>query len=660
MRAARHAASFDCEQAETVWQIYVCRDAALAAADIRLHEAWVRVLPQQDQAGRADLLADQRHWQRGLYARCGLDAAPGESETLPPPQVACLQQAWQERTAALLAVPLPAEVHTDNPRQQHPLAAYVAFREAASIEPDLCGPLGETLNGLIARHGALTLEQVPGQRMLASSRVAAQAVATVSLADGRTVSVQTHNSGPYGSYETRATGLLLGGQRLVDETTVPAWMLDLPNAGGSFVGTSSQTGDYASIDVFQLGQRTLVLVNQTWGYYASAARGESPHAALFELGAQGLQRRCLWRTYTTPPVANALRFLPQFKALQEVLDAMAGPDTMKLAPRDRRDAGLLYKQAQWEQLNLPLLGLREAAHYGRWPLLRQRHDEALEAVFAWSERNVACKQLYRRVMPLIPVAHAELVKAFEGGEGMKPAEAQAAADLVLMSAVARAAERIQDPAQARLTLVGASYQPRYAAAPKPGDLEQGRRYGSLHSALLNRAKPDVIDEFMRHTWGSTERVGDPALGLGPAGDTPLMAAVRSPEALERLIQAGADVKARNAWGKTALMMAAQANQAASVRRLLQAGADAAARTVAWQADGAGGLDNAEGAVPGRTALHYAAAAAQADVIEALVQGGAAVATNDSQGVAPCALLKTNETLKGESRPQAERLLCGSR
>lgn len=654
--AQRFPTSFDCGEAETVWQKYVCRDPVLAVADVQLYAAWVRQLPRQDRAGRAELLASQRIWQRGLYARCSIEAAPSESESLPAGPLSCLQQAWQQRTAFLQSLQPPVEVAL-GPQQDHPLSAYVSFREAENLEPALCNPVGLTLKGLIARDGDLLLERVPEWHILASSRQPAFADRPIKLPDGSSVQVQTHNSGPYGSYETRATGLLLDGQTLIDETTVPTWMLEQPNAGGSFSATSSQTGDYASLDVVLQGQRVLVLINQTWGYYASAARGESPHAALYELYARNLQRRCLWRTYVTPPVANSLRFLPQFNALQTLLDTLSGPDTMKLAPRDRLDARLLYIQAQWEQLNMPLLGLREATRYARWQLLRQRHDEALEEIFAWSERNVPSKQLYRRLMPLIPVAHAELIRGFRESEGLNPTEAQAAADLMLMSALARVAERLHDPKLSRPALVGATYQARYMVVPKPGDLEHGRNYVNLHSALLNRATPETINQFLNYTWGSTERVGDPSLGLGAAGDTPLMASVRSPEMLRRLIQAGVDVNARNAWGKTALMMAAQADQPESVLHLLEAGADINISTVAWQADGAGGLDNAEGAAPGRSALHYAAASAQPAVIDLLARHGVLLKVRDIGGVTPCDLLSGNERLQDRSRRQMQMLLC---
>jgi len=343
--------------------------------------------------------------------------------------------------------------------------------------------------------------------------------------------------------------------------------------------------------------------------------------------------------------------------LQELLDSAAGPDSMRLAPDDRRDAGLLYQEAQWTLLNMPLLGLHEVQQHQRLPLLRQRHDEALEAVFAWSERNVPSKLLYRRLMPLIPAAHAELQQAFQGAEGLAPAEARGAADLVLMAAMARAAERLQDPALARPAPGSGAYTPRYAVAPAPGDLERGRPYRDLHSALLGRAAPEVIDDFMRHTWGSTERIGDPAKGLGPAGDTPLMAAVRSPDTLARLLAAGADAQARNAWGKTALMSAAQADQPDSVQRLLQAGADLNARTTEWQADGAGGPDNAEGALHGRTALMYAAASAQPGVIELLLARGAERQAVDAHGKTACELLANNPRVPAGDQPRLRQLLC---
>lgn len=651
-RAPRYTASFDCTQAETPVQLYVCRDAALAAADVQLHAAWREQLRQQDLAGRAELLAGHRHWQLSLYSRCAVSAVPEDAQALPAAPLACLREAWRERTAALQAMPLPVASPPAGKPADHPLAAYVVLREAQSREPALCPRVATALNTLIATAGEFDYSRWPGAQWLAG--VGAQRSAT--LPDGRRIEVLQHDAGPYGSYALRGTGLAIDGRTVLNDRSVPIWMLELPNAGGSFSSTSSQTGDVAGIDVFTFEQRRFVLVTQTWGYYASAARGESPHAALYELDSDGIQRRCLWRTYTTPPVANALRLLPQFKTLQALLDEAAGADSPRLPPDDRRDAGLLATELQWTLLNLPLLAGREAGLYGRWPQLRQRHDEALEALFAWSERNVATKQLYRRVMPLLGVAHAELLRAFQDSEGLRPDEARAAADLMLMTALARAAERWTDPATPRPALVGSAYRPRWAVAPVPGDLERERPYASLHSALLNRAPDAALDELWRRTWGSPDKVGDAATARGPAGDTPLMAAVRSPERVARLLAAGADANARNDWGKTALMSAAQADQPDAVQALLAAGADAKARTVAWQADGAGGLDNAEGSRPGSTALSLAAANASAPVIERLL----AVSGDTPLDDAACKALEANAKLPPAARTALRGRLCPGR
>lgn len=652
VRAQRYKASFDCLQPETPVQLYVCRDAGLAEADQQLHAAWRAQVRGQDLAGRTELLAAHRHWQLALYSQCSITASPDEAQALPAAPLACLRDAWRDRTAALRATPSPRATQSTAKPVEHPLASYVIFREAQALEPALCTRFTSGLNSLIARAGTLDVAKLAGAQALAS--VGASPAAT--LPDGRRIEVQQHDAGPYGSYALRGTGILLGGQRVLDDRTVPAWMLDLPNAGGSFSSTSSQTGDYAGIDVFTFEQRPFVLVTQTWGYYASAARGESPHAALYEVAGEGLQRRCLWRTYTTPPVANALRLLPQFKTLQTLLDDAAGADSPRLPPDDRRDAGLLANELQWTLLNMPLVAAREADLYARWPLLRQRHDEALEALFTWSERNVPSKQLYRRVMPLISVAHAELQRAFKDSEGLKPDEARAAADLMLMTALARAAEHWQDPALPRPPLA-ANAKPRYAVAPAPGDLERDRGYSSLHSALLNRAPDAALDDFWRRTWGSTDRVGDVAAARGPGGNTPLMAAVRSPERVARLLAAGADVNARNDWGKTALMTAAQADLPEVVQTLLTAGANAQASTTFWQADGAGGLDNTEGARPGRTALTYAAGSASPPLIERLLD---ATGNTAAVGDAACKALEANAKVPAAARASLRQRLCPGR
>src|SRR5690606_3354919 len=77
------------------------------------------------------------------------------------------------------------------------------------------------------------------------------------------------------------------------------------------------------------------------------------------------------------------------------------------------------------------------------------------------------------------------------------------------------------------------------------------------------------------------RGADPNTTL-PAGETVLMTAARTGDVatLEALLEAGADVNAKEGWkGQTALMWAASENNAAAVTKLVEAGADITARYV---------------------------------------------------------------------------------
>src|SRR5690606_19467599 len=73
-------------------------------------------------------------------------------------------------------------------------------------------------------------------------------------------------------------------------------------------------------DVFQRNGRDLVLVNETWGYYSPAARGESAFAGLYALQGGQLQPLCLYQSYLTPPRTNTLAGLTLYPQLQEELD----------------------------------------------------------------------------------------------------------------------------------------------------------------------------------------------------------------------------------------------------------------------------------------------------------------------------------------------------
>jgi uncharacterized protein len=135
-----------------------------------------------------------------------------------------------------------------------------------------------------------------------------------------------------------------------------------------------------------------------------------------------------------------------------------------------------------------------------------------------------------------------------------------------------------------------------------------------------------------------------AAGQAPrAAEPPLLAAVQAgrPEALRKLLAAGADVEQANAFGVTPLLQASRQGDAESVRLLLEAGAKADRRYV----DGESAL--MEGAASGsvaavklllahgadvnareqdqqQTALMWAAAGGHVEVVQALIAAGADV------------------------------------
>jgi ankyrin repeat protein/uncharacterized protein YecT (DUF1311 family) len=648
-QGVRYKASFDCNEADSALQDVICKDDPLAGIDRDMFDIYRADLRAVDLVGRMQLIANQRRWLVSRAAQCKVPSARLGAARPEPAQVACLRGVYAQRIAELLAWPLP------QPRKQavakfHPLGAYVEFRVADNRDPAICSEMGKRFNEAIGDIGAVDFSRMNGFTEIAGTHGPA-----AGNSDGHRYEVSLYDAGPYASYQMRAYGLRVDATSAINDVTLGEWISDTANSGGRFSNNSSQTRDYGVIDVFKNGQRTYALVTETWGYYSAAARGESAYAGLYEVGSGSAQPRCLYTTYLTPPIARAFENVPAYQELSAALETMSGAVETMLAQNERRDEVLLQREAEWTILNMPLVVLTDAERYGRTGTLRQRHDAALEAIFSWSDRNVPSKLHYRRLMPLIQPAREQLLILFQQGQGLKPDEAAAAADLLLMDLIDRAAELLGDyTANAPLPLAPfANYNPRYAPAPMPGDLERGRRLQNLHSALINRAGPETINDFLKYDFAAPDR----AHGVGPAGDTAIMAAVRTPEAIPMLTAAGIDVNATNEWKKTALMTAAQTNQLVSVQTLLDAGANVNAATIAWYREGAGGIDNEEAKISGHTALMYAAEGAGGEVVKLLLARGANAVARDGYGLTACNYLAKNTVMRADEKAAVGPLLC---
>jgi len=152
----------------------------------------------------------------------------------------------------------------------------------------------------------------------------------------------------------------------------------------------------------------------------------------------------------------------------------------------------------------------------------------------------------------------------------------------------------------------------------------------LAVAIMDEAASPALAELLSKG-ELLDTLPEPALSLAAA----------RPEAIGPLLAAHADVNAKNAFGKTPLMTAAQFNQSESMRHLLQAGADVNATTKAPKeiagnnpkdendpSSGCGDYAIANGS---RSALMYAAAYASLDAIRTLLAAGADKSKRDSQG-----------------------------
>jgi hypothetical protein len=507
------------------------------------------------------------------------------------------------------------------------------------------------LEGSIERAGALDPAAMPGVTELAGTHGAAEAATPYRLA------VTRYEGGPDQSYQPRARALLLGdiAQPALDQAAFIDWIKAQPNHGGRFSLATSDAKDFAAIDVVRYENRLLTLVAEPWGYYSPAAIGDSSYAGVFEiLGPGRVEPRCLYKTYLRPPTHGEFDALPSFTALSAILEAVRGMPPEALDSNDRREAHLLEAEQRWSLLNMPLVGMAEVQKGGWAGWLHRRQDATLDALFAWSERDLPSKTLYRKLVALLRPAQDELIVAFTAIEGLSPGEAGQAAELVLLETLDHTIGAYAGSAAIEAVSPASllNYRQRFATAPMPGDLEAGRPIRSLHSAVLNRLPDDALADYIKYEFLTPGH----AHSAGAGGETALMAAVEAPDTVSLLLGAGADPNEANAWRKTPLMAAAQADQPETARRLLDAGAAVQATTIPWNA--------AEGGVPmfeihtgGRTALMYAASHARPALITLLLDHGAQPQDRDSAGRRACDYLAENAAFTEPDQRQARALLC---
>ena len=179
---------------------------------------------------------------------------------------------------------------------------------------------------------------------------------------------------------------------------------------------------------------------------------------------------------------------------------------------------------------------------------------------------------------------------------------------------------------------------------------------TLRYKILSGVPADEIKALIESKKAKGEDFDEPETLRTP--DEILMIAIHRPDVLKMLIENCAksscsglntDVNAKNEFGKTALMYAAQYGFPDSVKILLDAGADINAKTNETHTEKALCLEricmlNAE-----RTALMYAAQEGNLEIARYLVENGADINQRDSQGMTVFDYLSGKAPLYGNSR-----------
>ena len=227
----------------------------------------------------------------------------------------------------------------------------------------------------------------------------------------------------------------------------------------------------------------------------------------------------------------------------------------------------------------------------------------------WSYATLGHRDTFLRLQPLFERAKTSLIVWFKT-KGLDETEAaEAATRALVQSAYGADCGGAMPPASIRkMVMDGAAAETLARQLVQPtGDL----------TPFAECAKETPFDPLV------LVAVGNPA-ALPLLWDAAATASAESdPEGLGAVRR----VNTRNAFGKTALMAAAEADQLESVRFLLDHGARVNADT--WQTGGSKTMDR-----DFRTALMYAAANASLPVIKALLAAGADPRQTDSAGLRP--------------------------
>jgi hypothetical protein len=409
---------------------------------------------------RDQLLAAQRAWLLGLPNNCGLTAATN------PAAVSCLATAYQSQITALTNWP-ETETSPADP-QAAAMAHYVHYKLLDAKQPDLCAAIGGEAAGALSDDGSIDPARLYGAQEIAGSH----GPASGANPQGGNILVNLYRANLYAGYQIRARSVSLSGAApLLGPSSVGDYVQTLPNGGGRYVSSASQTGDYGAIDVFTLDGAVLALMTDTIGYNSPAPPGEAAVAALFTISQGAAAPACLFETYLMPPPLSMGTFgtQPSLTPFLALIDSIEGAPADALAASDRQDTASLTAATRWTMLNMPLVTLAQVrgSNWTRW--LRYRHDQVLDSLYTWSQKSQQNQAQFNQLFALLRPAAMDLDTLYVQQQGLTVSDAQQATALAMMELLYQSTINFApglgsgpaDPATYK------SYQPRYPIIANP-------------------------------------------------------------------------------------------------------------------------------------------------------------------------------------------------
>ena len=457
-------ASTNCFESSTALERAACAVPSIAPLNRAMTDTLQTGLRDADLFSRDALMASQRAWLLGLPALCHLaESADGKPDAV---SVQCLSSQLQTRTASLASWRRPMRAGAGHAA----LAQYVRFAVAGNQQPataSFCATLARQANVSLARNGMVDPASFPGGVEIAGSHGPASG-----QAGGHRYAVDLHMANAYGSFAQRARAVSVDGAPAVLDAVSLGQLLQASaeNNGARFSAYASQTGDYGAIDVFSQDGRVVALLEDAWGFDTPAAPGEFAHAGAWDIGAGTAAPLCLFDTFKMPAEDGAFDHLPAFTPFRAAILRIRADAQPKLGVATLRDQGQLRAETEWMLLNMPLVASEEARQGGWTPWLRHRHDDVLDALFAWGARDPANKAQFDQIFALLRPAAQDLVRAYQQTQALSGEEAQTAAGLAVMELLYGAADAVSPGIGADLAAPGsaAGLRPRYPILASPG------------------------------------------------------------------------------------------------------------------------------------------------------------------------------------------------